>query len=168
MTRKRKTYSSSAGSAVSHPIRQALYELIRDGTETTPEFAEILNENRLNLYHHLKVLEDAGLIESFFGSDRVKRFRLASKDKTVIVQIPLGEREMSPNIISEKQTIIINPPTDPKKHKQFQQKVEELLAIGETSLNPQMDISQVQVILQPKVVTQEIQKQQRAFSKKRS
>lgn len=64
-------------SSVAHPTRQAIIRSLENGTKTTRELEEELNESRYNLYHHLKTLKDQNLIvENLKG--RVKSFKLAS------------------------------------------------------------------------------------------
>ena len=66
-----RVYSSKLLSALSHPLRVSIFELIQKGAKTTIELEKILKENRVNLYHHLNVLEKVGLIDSYFEDDRL-------------------------------------------------------------------------------------------------
>lgn len=49
--------------ALSHPLRQQLFEQFAHGARTTKQVADHLGEKLTRLYHHVAALEDAGLIE---------------------------------------------------------------------------------------------------------
>jgi DNA-binding MarR family transcriptional regulator len=155
----RKTYLSSTSGALSHPMRQTLYDLIRRGITTVPELAEILNENRINLYHHLKVLEDQGFISSYFGQDRTKQYKIHLAESKKI-KIPIFKKEMNlSKLINEKESIILNPPENQDESIKFREKVKELLAFNEIGLPDTMDINNVIITIESHHVSQQIQEQ---------
>ena len=60
----RRSYMSDVVKAAAHPTRQAILRALGRGPRTTVELEQELGENRYHLYHHLSVLEDAGLLQS--------------------------------------------------------------------------------------------------------
>lgn len=49
--------------ALTHPLRLQIVRSLADNPQTTNQVAEILDQCPLNLYYHIRVLEEAGLIE---------------------------------------------------------------------------------------------------------
>lgn len=49
--------------ALTHPLRLQIVRSLADKPQTTNQVAEILDQCPLNLYYHMRVLEEAGLIE---------------------------------------------------------------------------------------------------------
>jgi len=49
--------------ALTHPVRLQIVRSLADRPQTTTQVAEILDQCPLNLYYHMRVLEEAGLIE---------------------------------------------------------------------------------------------------------
>lgn len=111
-----RTYSQPVVSAISHPTRQKILKKLliakdkdRKNGLTTKEF-EIdpnINESRYNLYHHLGVLEKAGIVESKVEG-RSKFFSLTE------------EREI--------QLFFTNKPLHPKKRFKWQESLRFLLS----------------------------------------
>jgi DNA-binding transcriptional ArsR family regulator len=62
--------------AAAHPTRQLILKLLKDKELSTIELEVGTGENRYNLYHHLGVLTEAGLIEAELQDSRPKRYRL--------------------------------------------------------------------------------------------
>ena len=60
----RRSYMSDVVKAAAHPTRQAILRALDPAPRTTVELEEQLGENRYHLYHHLSVLESAGLLTS--------------------------------------------------------------------------------------------------------
>ena len=148
-----RVYSSKLLSALSHPLRVSIYELIQKGANTTLELEKILMENRVNLYHHLNVLEKVGLIESYFGDDRLKKFRIKEQDVSHKTKIELNieESEVESNL-NESNSLVVTPTA--KNKKKFTSKVKEILDISGISMDKSIDIQQVQIIYQHKMVSE--------------
>lgn len=49
--------------ALSEPIRLRIVDLLRDGSRTVGEIAELLDQELVNISHHLGILYHAGLVE---------------------------------------------------------------------------------------------------------
>jgi len=49
--------------ALTHPMRLQIVRCLADKPQTTTQVAELLDQCPLNLYYHIRVLEEAGLIE---------------------------------------------------------------------------------------------------------
>jgi len=49
--------------ALSEPIRLRIVDLLRDGSRTVGEIAELLDQELVNISHHLGILYHAGLLE---------------------------------------------------------------------------------------------------------
>lgn len=57
-----RTYLEHAVKAASHPVRREILKTLKKKPGTTIDLQEETGESRYNLYHHLSVLADAGLI----------------------------------------------------------------------------------------------------------
>ena len=131
--RKRK-YGVDKLTASSHPLRLTLLDLIKQGINTAPKMAEVLNENRMNLYHHLNYLEKSGIITSFFV-ERVKTYRMAHE---------LSER-VNQNTLTDTRSIILSPSIE--NNIEFTSVVDNLLSISGVKREQNSVITQVQVII---------------------
>ena len=58
-----RIYVDSALSAATHPVRREILKLLKKDSQSTLDIGKETNENRYNIYHHLKVLEKSGLIK---------------------------------------------------------------------------------------------------------
>ena len=58
-----RTYVDSALSAATHPVRKNILKLLKKESLSTLDIEKNTNEDRYNLYHHLNVLENSGLIK---------------------------------------------------------------------------------------------------------
>ncbi|MCE7734221.1 MAG: winged helix-turn-helix transcriptional regulator [Candidatus Heimdallarchaeota archaeon] len=148
-----RTYSTGILAALSHPLRVSIYELIQKGAKTTIELEKILNENRVNLYHHLNVLEKAGLIQSYFGQDRLKKFKMKEEQvsqKTKLV-LNISEDNVAEKL-TETNSVVVIPTT--KNQKKFNSKVKELLELSGRTFDKSIYIQQVQVIYQHKKISE--------------
>lgn len=148
-----RVYSTGILAALSHPLRVSMYELIQKGAKTTIELEQILNENRVNLYHHLNVLEKAGLIESYFGQDRLKKFKMKEEkvSQKTKLELNISDENVSANMTETNSVVVI--PTA-KNQKKFNSKVKELLELSGTTFDKSIYIQQVQVIYQHKRVSE--------------
>jgi DNA-binding transcriptional ArsR family regulator len=71
-----RTYLAEAVKATVHPIRELILKLLRERERSTTELEQITGENRYNLYHHLAVLQQAGLVGFRYTESRSKEFHL--------------------------------------------------------------------------------------------
>jgi DNA-binding transcriptional ArsR family regulator len=62
--------------AAAHPTQQLILRGLRERDLSTLDLERRTGENRYNLYRHLGVLEEAGLIESQLEDGRPKKYRL--------------------------------------------------------------------------------------------
>ena len=160
MINRKRIYSSGGFSVLKHPTRIKLYELISKGVDTTPKLADVLGENRVNLYHHLSILEKHGLIISTFEGDRIKKFNIIEMEEKVDITPDNLEKmaikqddkdhEILKNSIIEPNTVVINPPKDSNNLKKFQKKLKELLKIVDVNVSKNLDFIQLHLILQSK------------------
>lgn len=160
-----RTYSTGILAALSHPLRVSIYELIQKGAKTTIELEKILNENRVNLYHHLNVLEKAGLIESYFGQDRLKKFKMKEEQtsqKTKLV-LDISEDNVADKLTEANSVVVI--PTV-KNQKKFNSKVKELLELSGRTFDKSIYIQQVQIVYQHKKVSEVKETQLKQMRKK--
>ena len=148
-----RTYSTGILAALSHPLRVSIYELIQKGAKTTIELEKILNENRVNLYHHLNVLEKAGLIQSYFGQDRLKKFKMKNEQVSHKGKLKLNiSEENIPTNLTETHSVVVFP--NEKNLKKFNSKVKELLELTGRTFDKSIYIQQVQVVYQHKKVSE--------------
>ena len=70
-----RSYAANAIKAASHPTRALILKALRDENRSTVELEELTGENRYNLYHHLDVLQQVGLV-GFRIENRTKEFHL--------------------------------------------------------------------------------------------
>ena len=73
-------------SSVSHPTRQAILEELKKNEQTTIDLEGSLNESRYNLYHHLEVLENQGIIEQK-REGKVKVYNLRKNVVPIVLEI---------------------------------------------------------------------------------
>ena len=71
-----RSYAADAIKATSHPTRALILKALRDEDRSTVELEELTGENRYNLYHHLDVLQQVGLVGFRIGVSRMKEFHL--------------------------------------------------------------------------------------------
>ena len=58
-----RIYVESALSAATHPVRRKILKFLKGDSKSTIDIEKSTNESRYNLYHHLNVLENSGLIK---------------------------------------------------------------------------------------------------------
>ena len=141
-----------------HPTRIKLYELISKGVDTTPKLADIIGENRVNLYHHLNKLEKHGLIKSTFEGDRIKKFNIIEIEEKIditldnLVKMAIKQDNLNniPSSTVEPNTVIVNPPRDANNLKKFQKKLKELLKIVDVNVSKNLEFIQLHLVLQSK------------------
>jgi DNA-binding transcriptional ArsR family regulator len=83
-----RSYMSDVVKAAAHPTRQAILKALEKDPRTTMELEETTGENRYHLYHHLAVLEGAGLVSSKVVG-KAKEFSLLQPRKPESVYLQL-------------------------------------------------------------------------------
>jgi DNA-binding transcriptional ArsR family regulator len=83
-----RSYMSDVVKAAAHPTRQAILRALEKASRTTMELEEATGENRYHLYHHLSVLEGAGLVRSQVVG-RAKEFSLLKPENPEAVYLEL-------------------------------------------------------------------------------
>lgn len=87
-----RAYAADAVKATSHPTRALILKALRDENRSTVELEELTGENRYNLYHHLDVLQQVGLVGFRMGENRMKEFHLKKPKRPDTAYLQL-ERE---------------------------------------------------------------------------
>ena len=83
-----RSYTSEVVKAAVHPTRQGILKALEGEPRTTVQLEEITGENRYHLYHHLSVLEEAGLVASRIVG-KAKEFSLLKTKKPEAVYLQL-------------------------------------------------------------------------------
>lgn len=83
--RKRKGVPKKI-SSVSHPTRKAIVDELKEKNQTTLDLEQSLNESRYNLYHHLEVLENQGIIEQE-REGKVKVYKLRKGVSPIVLEV---------------------------------------------------------------------------------
>jgi DNA-binding transcriptional ArsR family regulator len=91
--RRGRLHTSEIIRAASHPTRQLILKGLKEKDLSTIDLERQTGENRYNLYHHLGVLEEAGLIESQLEDGRAKKYRLTRPEsaRETFFQFERGE-----------------------------------------------------------------------------
>jgi len=91
--RRGRLQTSEIIRAASHPTRQLILKGLKEKDLSTIDLERQTGENRYNLYHHLGVLEEAGLIESQLEDGRAKKYRLTRPEsaRETFFQFERGE-----------------------------------------------------------------------------
>jgi DNA-binding transcriptional ArsR family regulator len=93
--RRGRLQTSEIIRAAVHPTRQLILKELKEEELSTIELEKRTGENRYNLYHHLGVLTDAGLIEAEVVDSRPKKYRLSQPEDTGETFYQLERAEMS-------------------------------------------------------------------------
>ncbi|MHA2502940.1 MAG: helix-turn-helix domain-containing protein [Candidatus Kariarchaeaceae archaeon] len=146
MHEKRKDPSKILGD----PLRVRLFELIKEGSKTTVELADILGKDRMELYHHLKQLEDAGLVSSSYNTKRMKEYQATSTEP----QIQHMEQTTLINPFKNEMTglVILSPPAEPEQYREFRNYIEQAAKLCGSSVPDDFEIIQVQVRTESKTL----------------
>ena len=146
MFNKRKDPSKVLGD----PLRIRLFELIKEGPKTTVELADILKKDRMELYHHLKQLEEAGLISSEYNSKRMKEYSVSSTEP----QIQHMEQTTLINPFQNEMTglVVLTPPSEPTEYREFRNFIEQAAKLCGSSIPDDFEIIQVQVRTESKIL----------------
>jgi DNA-binding transcriptional ArsR family regulator len=87
-----RSYMSDVVKAAAHPTRQAILKALEKEPRTTVELEETTGENRYHLYHHLSVLEGAGMVGSKVVG-KAKEFSLLQPKKPESVYLELDSAD---------------------------------------------------------------------------
>jgi DNA-binding transcriptional ArsR family regulator len=71
-----RAYADETLRAATHPTRQTILKALQESDRSTTDLEEMTGENRYNLYHHLAILEQAGLVGHRLRDSRSKEFYL--------------------------------------------------------------------------------------------
>jgi DNA-binding transcriptional ArsR family regulator len=83
-----RSYVSEAVKAAAHPTRRAILKALEKAPRTTMELEQDTGENRYHLYHHLAVLESAGLVTARV-TGKAKEFSLLQPKRPEAVYLEL-------------------------------------------------------------------------------
>lgn len=73
-----RLYATPQTTLINHPTRQKILEVLAaESSKTTKDLEQQISVNRMNLYHHLNLLEQEGLVETT-TKKREKHFQIAS------------------------------------------------------------------------------------------
>jgi len=91
--RRGRLHTSEIIRAASHPTRQLILKGLKDQDLSTIDLERQTGENRYNLYHHLGVLVEAGLVEAQLEDGRAKKYRLTRPEsaRETFFQFERGE-----------------------------------------------------------------------------
>ena len=81
-----RIYVDSALSAATHPVRKNILKLLKNKSLSALDIEKNTNESRYNLYHHLNVLENSGLIkiDSDKSEGKLKFYKMNYPKKPII------------------------------------------------------------------------------------
>jgi DNA-binding transcriptional ArsR family regulator len=91
-----RAYPDETLRAATHPTRQTILKALQESERSTTDLEQMTGENRYNLYHHLAILEQAGLVGHRLRDSRSKEFflRKAPRRQSAVYQI---SREETPS-----------------------------------------------------------------------
>ncbi|HLC06398.1 MAG TPA: winged helix-turn-helix domain-containing protein [Anaerolineales bacterium] len=92
--RRGRLHTSEIIRAAAHPTRQLILKGLRERELSTIDLERQTGENRYNLYHHLGVLVEAGLVEAQLEDGRAKKYRLTRPEsaREAFFQFERGEK----------------------------------------------------------------------------
>jgi DNA-binding transcriptional ArsR family regulator len=99
-----RSYAADAIKATAHPTRALILKALRDRSRSTVELETMTGENRYNLYHHLDVLQQVGLVGFRMGESRMKEFHLRKPRRPDTAYLQL-ERE-DPEDVAKLERIV--------------------------------------------------------------
>jgi len=88
-----RSYPDESLRAVTHPTRQTILKALQESDRSTTDLEQLTGENRYNLYHHLAILEQAGMVGHRLKDSRSKEFflRKASRRQSAVYQVSREE-----------------------------------------------------------------------------
>lgn len=93
--RRGRLQTSEIIRAAAHPTRQQVLKELKEQDLSTIELERRTGENRYNLYHHLGVLAEAGLIESRLEDGRAKKYHLTQPEGAREIYFQFERAEMA-------------------------------------------------------------------------
>tara|TARA_Y100001933_G_scaffold208419_1_gene211971 strand:- start:56 stop:493 length:438 start_codon:yes stop_codon:yes gene_type:complete len=96
LNRGARTYLAHAVKAATHPVRRGILKSLKKGPQSTIELEDELNESRYNLYHHLDVLAQAGLVKEspVKSGGKTRHFELREPKRPELAVLLFDEQEM--------------------------------------------------------------------------
>lgn len=88
-----RSYAAETVKAASHPTRQVILKSLQKDNCSTMDLEKVTGENRYNLYHHLSVLQDAGLVDFRFKANRLKVFFLKKPKRPDAIFLQLERKD---------------------------------------------------------------------------
>jgi DNA-binding transcriptional ArsR family regulator len=89
-----RSYINTATKAATHPVRSTILKSLKDSPRSTVELERITGEARYNLYHHLNLLEQVGLVHWELGDSKTKVYSLLKPKRPEVAVIILDEHEI--------------------------------------------------------------------------
>jgi DNA-binding transcriptional ArsR family regulator len=88
-----RAYPDETLRAATHPTRQTILKSLQESDRSTTDLEQMTGENRYNLYHHLAILEQAGLVGHRLRDSRSKEFflRKAPRRQSAVYQLTREE-----------------------------------------------------------------------------
>jgi len=92
-----RAYPDETLRAATHPTRQTILKTLQESDRSTTDLEQLTGENRYNLYHHLAILEQTGLVGHRLKDSRSKEFflRKPSRRQSAVYQVSRKERPSS-------------------------------------------------------------------------
>ncbi len=89
-----RAYPDETLRAATHPTRQTILKALQVSDRSTTDLEQLTGENRYNLYHHLAILEQTGLVGHRLKDSRSKEFFLhkAPRRHSAVFQVTREER----------------------------------------------------------------------------
>jgi len=100
--RGKRQYANPEATLLTHPTRMKIIDSLKSGHKSTTEIESLVGENRINLYHHLNLLESENIISSTV-INRQKMFRIAENKFSIQTQVLVLS---IPNSIEIKKMVI--------------------------------------------------------------
>jgi len=93
-----RAYPDETLRAATHPTRQTILKTLQESDRSTTDLEQLTGENRYNLYHHLAILEQTGLVGHRLRDSRSKEFflRKPSRRQSAVFQVSREERPSTP------------------------------------------------------------------------
>jgi len=92
-----RAYPDETLRAATPPTRQTILKTLQESDRSTTDLEQLTGENRYNLYHHLAILEQTGLVGHRLKDSRSKEFflRKPSRRQSAVYQVSRKERPSS-------------------------------------------------------------------------
>jgi DNA-binding transcriptional ArsR family regulator len=89
-----RAYPDETLRAATHPTRQTILKALQESDRSTTDLERLTGENRYNLYHHLAILEQTGLVGHRLKGSRSKEFflRKPSRRQSAVYQVSRDDR----------------------------------------------------------------------------